>query len=103
MGIQTSAVLIVLACAPNGDQCHEMRMSETYATIEDCRAVLSATLRNISQPGRPVIGRCASSEANVALDRTVTNSIKDVATVRVTRITDGNSETSIYRVPRGTR
>jgi hypothetical protein len=103
MDIQTSAVLIMLACAPNGDQCHEMRMAETYPTIEGCRAALSAALRNSSQPGRPVIGRCAS-EADLAPDPMVTGSVNDaVATVRVTRITDGNSTTSTYRVPKGTR
>ena len=58
-------------------------------------------LRNLRQQGQAVIGRCASSTAQV--DSIQTGSVapgQQHKTVRVTRIENGHPVVSLYRVPK---
>lgn len=97
----SSAVLLMLACSPDAKQCHELRLSQTYASIDACRAALPDTLRKASSPSRPVIGRCVHREDDPEVDRTVTGAVEtDFVTVRVTRIVGGHASSSSYRVPK---
>jgi hypothetical protein len=98
-----SAFLILLACSPDSSSCQEMRYSETYASVEECRESLPATLNRLSRPGRPAIGRCVSSEP--AIDEMTTASIERApvrqdrqAIVNATRIENGRPVVTIYNV-----
>lgn len=99
-----AAFLILLACSPDSSSCHEMRYSQTYASVQECRERLPATLNRLSRPGRPTIGRCVSS--GPAIDETTTASIERApvrqerhAIVNVTRIENGRPVVTIYNVP----
>jgi hypothetical protein len=101
MDALSSAVLLMLACSPGAQRCSELRLSQTYATIDACRAALPDTLRKASQPSRPVIGRCVHQDGDPGIDPTVTGMVEaDLATVRVTRIVGGHTTSSTYRVPK---
>ena len=76
------------------------RCTIAASSIESCRANLSSTLREMSQKGQPVIGRCASEEG-AGLDAITTGAVdSDFAVVRVTRMQGGGSSTTAYRVPK---
>ena len=97
----TPAILVMLACNPDGQMCREMQSPASYASIEACRAALPEMLHKMKRLGRPVIGRC---EADQAIDPTVTGTVQsDVAIVRVTRGDNGRMNTSIYRVRKTVR
>lgn len=98
------ALLVLLACNPDAQSCREIRASETYATIETCRAALPETLRRMNGQGSRIIGRCASAEAGSGVDRVVTGSVEsEAAIVRVTRGDGGRFGTETYRVPKAGR
>ena len=101
MDTLSSAVLLMLACSPDAQQCRELPLSQTYATIDACQAALPDALRKESRPSQPVIGRCAHQDGGISLDPIVTGAVEtDLATVRVTRIVGGQPSISTYRVPK---
>jgi hypothetical protein len=110
----STAFLILLACSPDSSHCREMRHSQTYASVEECRESMPDTLRRLSRTGRPAIGRCVST--GQAIDLTTTASIESepetasVASepemeaqqviVNVTRFENGRPVVTIYNVPK---
>lgn len=101
----SSAFLILLACSPDSSHCREMRHSQTFASVEECRELMPATLRRLSDTGQPAIGRCVSSEP--AIDPMTTASVEKVppaesreVIVNVTRFENGRPAVTTYNVPK---
>jgi hypothetical protein len=100
-----TAILILLACSTEPQQCREMRMAETYASLEACRSVLPDVLSRHGRSGVPAIGRCVT-EMPPTIDPTTTAAINSGpeeaqwASVRVTRQINGRDVVTEYKVPK---
>jgi hypothetical protein len=104
-----TALMVLLSCTGDGHNCQEMRASEAYQSVTECREALPSVLRRLTTTERTVIGRCTSAEGGVIVetDPIDTGSISDIpgnaegfATVQVTRLSGGGSVTTSYIVPK---
>jgi hypothetical protein len=108
-----TAILILLACTTDPQQCREMRMAETYASLEACRAVLPELLSRHGRSGVPAVGRCVT-EMPPSIDLTTTAAVGSElettdtnpepehqapwVSVRVTRLDEGQAVVTEYKV-----
>ena len=100
-----AAIMILLMCSNSGADCMEIRSDRTYETASLCREALPAIVGKLNRDGRTVSGRCSLEvdEQRPHLDPMVTCSTsKDLATatVRITRMNDGQAVTNEWVVPR---
>jgi hypothetical protein len=54
----STALMVLLSCAPDAVDCREMRGTQSYQTIGACREALPATLQRLNNEDQHVIGRC---------------------------------------------
>jgi hypothetical protein len=101
-----SAVMVLLMCSNAGADCMEIRSDRTYESASVCRHALPTVVAKLNRDGRTVSGRCAlaaEDEARPRLDPIVTCSTTGdpgTATVRVTRMSDGQAVTNEWVVPK---
>jgi hypothetical protein len=102
----SAAVMILLMC-PGGADCMEIRSDRTYETASVCREALPTVVARLTRNGRTVSGHRAPAldEARPELDPIVTCSTSnpgqpEMATVRVTRMMDGQAISDDWVVPR---
>ncbi len=98
-----TALMVLLSCSPEAANCREMRATETYSSMQDCRERLPAVLERLNRADRTVIGHCSlAADAPPTIDRLATGSIapedRVAATVYVTRFVEGRPVTQAYDV-----
>jgi hypothetical protein len=106
----SAAVMILLMCSGSSADCMEIRSDRTYETTAICREQLPRVVARMNRDGRTVSGRCAAAvdEERPELDPIITCSTpRDgeprTATVRVTRMIQGEPVTEEQVVPRQNR
>ena len=67
----TAAVIVLLACPDGSSTCQEMRSSNNFASIEECREALKAVIARVQTAQQKVTGHCET----LTPDAMVTGSI----------------------------
>ena len=69
----TAAVIVLLACSQDSGTCREVRTTDSFASITECREALRPLIARLQTSQRHITGRCEST----GLDTIATGSIAE--------------------------
>ena len=110
MTATATALMILLQCPPNGVDCREFQLADSYRSIAECRRAVPMAVERFSSSRETVTGRCILAADSIfpQIDPIITGSVPQatgeaLVTVRVTRPGTGAPVSTLFVVPKVAR